>query len=86
MANLITQPRRVVRANRSERIVRPSEVHSTLEVRQREVLVTPEDRDYATPVVDRNSRTNFSSNPTLVVSKCNDVISCKFKAVKFTIE
>jgi len=86
--NLITYLRRVVRANRSESIVRPSEVHSTLEVRKREVLVTLEVRDYATPVVCKNSLTDFSSesNPTLVVSKCSDVIPCKFKAVKFTIE
>src|SRR6266540_3688974 len=46
VANLVTHSRKVVRANRSESIVRPSEVHSTLEVRQREVLVTPEVRDY----------------------------------------
>ena len=84
--NLVTHPRRVVRANRSESIVRPSEVHLTLVVEQREVLVTPEVRDYATPVVCKNSLTDFSSNPTLVVSKCSDVIPCKFKAVKFTIE
>ena len=75
-----------MRANRSESIIRPSEVHSTLEVRKREVFVTPEVRDYATPVVCKNSLTNFSSNPTLVVSKCSDVIPCKFKAVKFTIK
>ncbi len=63
-------------------------MHSTLEVRQREVLVTPEVRDYAIPVVCQNSLTDLSSesNPTLVVSKCSDVIPCKFKAVKFTIE
>jgi len=62
-------------------------VHSTLVVEQREVLVTPEVRDYATPVVCKKSLTNFSSsNPTLVVSECSDVIPCKFKAVKFTIE
>ena len=78
--------RRVVRANRSESIVRPSEVHSTLEVKQREVLVTPEVRDYATPVVCKDSLTDFSSNPTLVVSKYSDVIPCKFKAVKFTLK
>jgi len=84
--NLVTHPRRVVRANRSESIVRPSEVHSTFEVRQREVLVTLEVKDYATPVNCKNSLTDFSSNPTLVVSKCSDVIPCKFKAVKFTIE
>ncbi len=86
--NLVTHPRRVVRANHSEDIVRPSEVHSTLEVRQREVLFTPEVKDYATPVVCKNSLTDFKSesNPTLVVSKCNDVISYKFKAVKFMIE
>ena len=88
MDNLITHPRRVVRANRSERIVRPSEVHSPFEVRQREVLVTPEVRDYATPVVCKNSLTDFNSesNLILVVSKCSDVIPCKFKAIKFTIE
>ncbi len=81
-------PRRVVRANYSESIVRPSEVHSTLVVRKREVLITPEVRDYATPVICKNSLTDFSSvsNPTLVVSKCSDIIPCKFKAVKFTIE
>ena len=85
--NLVTHPRRVVRANHSESIVRLSEVHSTLEVRQREVLVTPEVKDYATPVECKNSLTNFSSsNPILVVSKCSDVIPCKFEAVKFTIE
>ena len=85
--NLVTQPRRVVRANRSESIVVPSEVHSTLVVGPREVLVNPDDRDYATPVVCKKSLTNFSSsNLTLVVSKCSNVIPCKFKAVKFTIE
>ena len=80
-------PRRVVRANHSKSIVRPSEVHSTLIVEQREVFVTPEVRDYATPVVCKNSLTDFSSsNPTLVVSKCSDVIPCKFKAMKFIIK
>ena len=49
--NLITYPRRVIKANRSKSIIRPSKVHSIL-----------------------------------VVSKYSDVISCKFKAVKFTIE
>ncbi len=80
--------RRIVRANRSESIIRSSEVHSTLVVRKWEVLVIPEVRDYATPVVCKNSLTDFSSvsNPTLVVSKCSNVIPCKFKAVKFTIE
>ncbi len=62
-------------------------MHSTLVVEQREVLVTPEVSDYATPVVCKNSLTDFSSSkPTLVVSKCSDVIPGKFKAVKFTIE
>ncbi len=52
------------------------------------MLVTPEVRDYATPVVCKNSLTDFSSvsNLTLIVNKCSDVIPCKFKAVKFTIE
>ncbi len=81
-------PRRVVRANCSESIVRLSKVYSPFVVRKREVLVTPEVRDYATPVVCKNSLTDFSSvsNPTLVVSKYSDVILCKFKVVKFTIE
>ncbi len=61
-------------------------MHSPLVVEQREVLITPEVKDYATPVVCKNSLTHFSSNSTLVVSKCSDVIPCKFKAVKFTIE
>ena len=63
-------------------------MHSTLVVKQQEVLITPEVRDYATSVVCKNSLTDFSSesNPTLVVSKCSDVIPCEFKAVKFTIE
>ena len=86
--NFVTHLKRDVRANHSKSIVRPSEVHSTLVVSKREVLVTPEVRDYATPVVCKNSLINFSSvsNPTLVISKCSDVIPCKFKAVKFMIE
>ncbi len=86
--NLVTYPRRVVRANRIESIIRPSEVHSNLVDIQQEVLVTPDVRDYATPVVYKNSLTNFSSvsNPILVVSKCSDVIPSKFKIIKFTLE
>ena len=86
--NLVTHPRRVVRANCSESIVRPSEVHLTFVVRKREVLVTPKVRDYVTPVVCKNSLIDFNnaSNPTLVVSKYSNVIPCKFKVVKFTIE
>ncbi len=63
-------------------------MHSTLVVRKREVLVTSKVKDYATPVVSENSLTDFSSvsNPNLIVSKCSDVIPCKFKAVKFMIE
>ena len=81
-------PRRIIRANRSEDIVRLSEVYFTLEDSKREVLVTSEVKDYATPIVCKNSLTDLSSesNPTLVVSKCSDVIPCKFKAVKFMIE
>ena len=67
--NLVTHSRRVIKANRSESIVRPNEVHSTLVVRKREVFVTPEVRDYATSVVCKNSLTDFSSvsNPILIV-------------------
>src|SRR6266498_1724490 len=86
--NLIMHLRRVIRANHNESLVKLSEVHSIFIVSKREVLVTPEVRDYATPVVCKNSLTDFSSvsNPTLVVSKCSNVIPCKFKAVKFMIE
>ena len=88
MENLIIYFRRVVRANHSESIIRLSEMHSTLVVKKWEVLVIPEVRDHATSVVCKNSLTDFSreNNPTLVVSKYSDVIPCKFKAVKFTIE
>ncbi len=81
--------RRVVKANHSESIVRLSEVHLIL-VREvkREVYVTLEVKNYIIPVVCKNSLTDFSSvsNPTLVISKCSDIISCKFKVVKFMIE
>ncbi len=81
-------PKRVIRTNRSESIVRPSEVHSTLIVRKQEVFVTSKVRDYIIPVVCKNSLPDFSSisNSTLVVSKCSDVIPYKFKAVKFMIK
>jgi len=74
-------PRRVVRANCSEEIVRPSEVHSTLVSRKCEVYIIPKVKDYIIPVVCKSS----VNNPTLVVSKCSDVIPSKFKAVKFTL-
>ncbi len=63
-------------------------MHSTLVVSKQEVFVTPEVKDHTTPVVSKNSLTDFSnvSNPILVVSKCSDIISNKFKAVKFTIK
>ncbi len=86
--NLVTHLRRVVKANHNKSIIRLNEMHSTLIVRKQEVLITLEVRDYATPVVCKNSLTDFSSvnNPTFIVSKYSDIISCKFKAVKFTIE
>jgi len=81
--------RRVVKANHNKSIIRPNEMHSTLvsEVKCK-VYVTPEVKDYVTPVVYKNSLTNFSSisNPILVINKYSDVILSKFKAVKFTIE
>ncbi len=81
-------PRRVIRANRNESIVRLSKVCSILISRKCEVYIIPEVKDYATPVVCKNSLINFSSisNLTLVVSKYSDVILSKFKAIKFTIE
>ncbi len=80
--------RRVVRANHSEVIVRPSEVRLIFISRKYEVHITPEVKDYATPVVCKNSLTDFSSvsNLILIVSKCSDVIPCKFKVVKFMLE
>ncbi len=81
-------PRRVVRANCSDSIIRLNEMHSTLISRKREVHITFEVKDYAILIVSKNSLINFSSvsNPTLVVSKCSNVIPSKFKAVKFTLE
>ena len=88
MENLVTHPRRVVRANYNKSIVRLSKVHLTLisEVKC-EMHITPKIKDYTTPVVCKNSLTDLSSisNPILVVSKCNDIIPSKFKAVKFTL-
>ncbi len=83
--NLVIHPRRVIRANRSEK---KSKVYSTFVVSKWEVLVILEVRDYTTPVVCKNSLTDFSSisNLILVVSKCSNVILSKFKIVKFMIE
>ena len=80
--------RRVVRANHSESIVKLSEVRSTLVSKKYEVHVISEVKDYATLVVCKNSLTDLSSisNPTLVVSKCSNIILSKFKVVKFMLE
>ncbi len=79
---------KVVKTNRSESLVRMSEMHFTLISRKHEVHVIPEVRDYTTLVVCKNSLTNFDSvsNPTLVINKYSDIIPCKFKVVKFTLE
>jgi len=60
----------------------------TLVNRKCEVHIIPESKDYATLVVSKNSLIDFSSvsNQTLVVSKYSDIIPCKFKVVKFTLE
>ncbi len=60
---------------------------STLVSRKCEVHVTSEIKDYTIPIVCKNSLTNFSSasNLILIVSKCNDVISNKFKVIKFML-
>ncbi len=60
----------------------------TLVSRKCKVHVTPEVKDYTTSVVSKSKLTKFSSisNLTLIVSKCSDVILCKFKAVKFMLE
>jgi len=62
-------------------------VHLTLISKKHEVHVISEIKDYATPVVSKSSLTQSSSisNPTLVISKYSDVISSKFKAVKFIL-
>jgi len=81
--------KRVVKANRSESIIRSSEIHSILIRKVKcEVHVIPEVKNYTTPIVCKNSLTDFSnvSNPTLVISKCSNIIPYKFKAVKFTLE
>ncbi len=81
--------RRVIRANCNEVIVRLSEVYSTLVSKvKHKVHITLEVKDYAIPVVCKNSLIDFSSvsNLTLVVSKYSDVILCKFKVIKFMLE
>ncbi len=64
-------------------------MHSTLKREvKRKVHIIPDIKDYATPVISKNSLTDFSSisNFTLIVNKCSDVILSKFKVVKFTIK
>jgi len=80
--------RRVVKANHNEIIVRLSEVRSILVSRKCKMHVTPEVKDYTTLVICKNSLTDFISvsNPTLIVSKYSNIISCKFKVVKFTLK
>ncbi len=80
-------PRRIIRANHSESIIRLSEMHLTLISRKHKMHVTLKDKDYAILIVCKNSLINFSSvsNLTFVVNKCSDVIPSKFKAVKFTL-
>ncbi len=78
-------PRRIVRADHNDSIV--NEICSTLVNNKCEVHITLEVKDYATLIVCKNSLTDFSNvnNPTLVVSKCSDIIPSKFKAIKFTL-
>ncbi len=63
-------------------------MHSTFVSNKCEVHIILKVRDYAIPVVCKNSLTDFSSvsNPTLIVSKCSNIILNKFKAVKFMLE
>ncbi len=77
-----------MRANCSKRIVRSSEMHSTLISRKYKMHITPKVKDYIIPVVCKNGLINFRSisNPTLIVSKYSNVIPSKFKVVKFTLE
>ncbi len=81
-------PKRVIRTNHNEAIIRPSEIRSTLVSRKREVHVISEDKDYTTLIVSKSKITQSSSvsNPTLIVNKCSNVILSKFKAVKFILE
>ncbi len=62
-------------------------MRSTLISRKYKVHITSEDKDYTIPVVCKSSLIQSSSisNPTLVVNKCNNVISNKFKVVKFIL-
>ncbi len=80
-------PKRVVRVNCSESIVRLSEVRLTLISKKCEVHITLEVKDYAIPVISKSSliKSSSVSNLILVFSKCSNVISSKFKAVKFTL-
>ncbi len=80
-------PKRVIRINHSEVIIRSSKVHSTLISSKHEVHITSKVKDYAIPVVYKSKLTKSSSisNLTLIVSKYNNIILNKFKAVKFTL-
>ncbi len=80
-------PRRVIRANHSESIIRPSEMHLTLVNRKYEMYIIPKDKEYIILIDCKSSLIKFSSisNSTLVVNKYSDVVSSKFKIIKFMI-
>ncbi len=47
-------PRRVIKANQSEDIIRPSKVHTTLVSRKYEVYVILKIKDYTTLIVSKS--------------------------------
>ncbi len=63
-------------------------MHSTLVSRKCEIYVITEDKKYIIPVIYKSKLTKSSniSQPTLIISKCNQIISSKFKAIKFILE
>ncbi len=63
-------------------------MYLTLVSRKCKIHVIPKVKDYTTLVVSKNNLIDFNSisNSTLIVNKCSDVISSKFKAVKFILE
>ena len=63
-------------------------MRSTLVNKKCKVYVTPKVKDYVISVVSKSKLIKSSSinNSILVVSKYSDIISSKFKAVKFMLE
>src|SRR6266542_1032085 len=78
---IITQSRRVISNQYLFQRLNPSQVVLRINTCRAETFCYTLKR-----VVKANRSESIISNPTLVISKCSNIIPYKFKAVKFTLE